>query len=218
MRADLHVHSTHSGDGHQTVEEIIARCRELGIRAVAITDHNVFEAHKDAGTPPEVIVVPGMEVTSDSGHILALGISAPVPKGLSVAGTIEAIHAAGGIAVAPHPYRAWSGLGEKNVRENGFDAVEIANGRSKRAGNVAAKRLARSMGLPVMGGSDAHSSDAIGRAYTELPDSCRDHRDVIAAILRRRGRAFGTGQGVSSSVRSGIAGIARWFRRGFRRM
>jgi len=159
-----------------------------------------------------------MGIPPASGHILAMGITAPVARGLTVAGTIEAIHDAGGIAVAPHPYRAWSGLGERNIRENEFDAVETANGRSKKAGNVAAKRLARSMGLPVVGGSDAHRSDAIGRAYTELPETCRDYHDVIEAIMDYRSRAFGNGQGSSRSASSGIASIMRWSRRGFRRM
>jgi len=213
MRADLHVHSTYSDDGRQTVEEIIARCKELGIGAVAIADHNVFEAHRDAEVLRSgIIIVPAMEVTSDDGHILALGITSPVPRGLSVAETIRLIHEAGGIAVAPHPYRAWSGLGENNVRTNEFDAVEVANGRSKKAGNLAAKRLARVMSMPMVGGSDAHAP------YTEIPDSCRDHRDVINAILDRQTRAFGDGQGSSRSARSGMVSVMRWLRRGCRRM
>lgn len=219
MRADLHVHSTYSDDGKQTVEEIIARCKERGIGAVAITDHNIFEAHKDAeALRSGIIIVPAMEITSDDGHILAMGITSPIPRGLGVAETIRLIHDAGGIAVAPHPYRAWSGLGENNVRTNEFDAVEVANGRSKKAGNLAAKRLAKLLSMPVVGGSDAHAPDAVGRAYTELPDGCRDHRDVINAILGRRTRAFGNGQGSSRSARSGLMSVMRWFRRGFRRM
>lgn len=219
MRADLHVHSTYSDDGHQTVEEILARCRELGIGAVAICDHNVFEAHRSAAAQgSDIIVVPAMEVTSDGGHILALGIDAPVARGLTVRETIEAIHAAGGIAVAPHPYRAWSGLGEDSVRSNDFDAIEAANGRSKKAGNVAAKRLAKKLCLPAIGGSDAHKLEAIGRAYTELPDGCHEPNDVIRAIMDRRCRAFGSGHSQSRSAWSGIIGIARWFRRGCRRM
>ncbi len=219
MRADLHVHSTFSDDGKQTVAEILARCKELGIGAVAITDHNAFEAHKEAeALGSGIIVVPGMEVTSEGGHILAMGISAPVPRGRSVAETIELIHAAGGIAIAPHPYRTWSGLGERNTRENDFDAVEATNGRSKRIGNLRAKRLAKLLSAPVVGGSDAHYNEAIGRAYTELPDDCRDHHDIIRAILDRRTRAFGRGQGSSRSARSGIVSVMRWSLRGFRRM
>lgn len=219
MRADLHVHSTYSDDGRQTVSEIIARCKELGLGAVAITDHNVFEAHKDAAAlDPGIIIVPGMEVTSDDGHILALGISSPIPRGLGVGETIRRIHEAGGIAVAPHPYRAWSGLGENNVRTNAFDAVEVANGRSKKAGNLAAKRLAKVLSMPAIGGSDAHRPEAVGRAYTEIPDSCRDYSDVIKAILEHQSRAFGDGQRSSRSARSGLVSIMRWFRRGCRRM
>jgi len=197
----------------------LARCKELGIGAVAICDHNVFEAHRSAAAlASDIIIVPAMEITSDGGHILGLGIAAPVARDLTVRETIESIHAAGGIAIAPHPFRAWSGLGEDNVRSNGFDAIETVNGRSKKAGNLAAKRLAKKLCLPAIGGSDAHRTDAVGRAYTELPDSCRSSDDVIRAIMERRCRAFGTGHSTSRSIWSGAVGIARWFRRGCRRM
>ncbi|MDW5562772.1 MAG: PHP domain-containing protein [Methanomassiliicoccus sp.] len=218
MRADLHVHSTHSDDGRQSVEEIIVRCKELELGAVAISDHNVFEAHKEATVGAGIIIVPAMEVSSTGGHILALGITEVIPRGRPVGETIDLIHAAGGIAIAPHPYRAWSGLGERNVRGHQFDAVEVANGRSKRKGNIAAKRLAKAMGLPMVGGSDAHYNQAIGRAYTELPDDCRDHHDVLKAIRDHRSRAFGSGQGLSRSAQSGMVSVLRWLRRGFRRM
>ncbi|MBI0583905.1 MAG: CehA/McbA family metallohydrolase [Methanomassiliicoccus sp.] len=219
MRADLHVHSTYSDDGRQTVAEILARCKELGIGAVAISDHNVMEAHKEADTLGSgIIIVPAMEITTEAGHVLALGIREPVARGLPVGETIGLVHAAGGIAVAAHPYRAWSGLGEQNVMGHDFDAVEISNGRSKRIGNLRARRLAKRMCLPGTGGSDAHNVQSIGRAFTEVPDSCRDHEDVIKAIMDRRCRAFGSGQGTSGTAGTGIRSVLRWFRRGFRRM
>jgi predicted metal-dependent phosphoesterase TrpH len=219
MKADLHVHSTHSSDGRQTVEEIIARCRELGIGAVAISDHNTFEAHQERKrSPSEPIIIPAVEVTSEGGHILALGVKELVPRDLSVGETIEHIHAAGGIAVAVHPYRRWSGLGERNVTDYMFDAVEVANGRSKRSGNVAAKKLAQKLGLIEVGGSDAHEVHSIGRAYTEVPDDCRDHLDVVRAIIEGRCQAFGTGQSWYMSLASAIRNVSRWLRRGFKRM
>jgi predicted metal-dependent phosphoesterase TrpH len=219
MKADLHVHSTHSGDGRQTVEEIIARCRELGVGAVAISDHNTFKAHQgEVRSIPGLIIIPAVEVTSLGGHINALGVSELIPRDRGVGETIERIHAAGGIAVAVHPYRKWSGLGEKNVIEHRFDAVEVANGRSKRSGNLAAGRLARRLGSAEVGGSDAHESPSIGRAYTEVPEDCRNQEDVIRAIIEGRCKAHGTGQPWYLSFVSAVRNVARWLRRGLKRM
>ncbi len=218
MKADLHVHSTHSDDGHQTVEELLKRCEELGIGVVAITDHNTLKAHQNGGPRSKVIVIPAMEITAEEGHILAFGVKEEVPRGLGVTETLERIHRAGGIAIAAHPFRWWSGLGEGNIKSNDFDAIETINGRSKKRANSQAHRLARKMGLPGIGGSDAHNVNSIGRAYTEVPDDSKTYQDVIQAIKDRKCKAVGKNLSSSESFGHGAIGITRWFRRGFKRM
>jgi predicted metal-dependent phosphoesterase TrpH len=220
MKADLHVHSTHSDDGKQTVDELVKRCVELGIGAVAITDHNTMGAHQDAErhAASKLIIVPATEVTTADGHILALGVTGVIPRGFGVAETLTKIHEAGGIAIAPHPYRMWSGLGEDNIRENRFDAIEVKNGRSKRRANTKAERLASSLGLPGVGGSDAHDVSSIGRVYTEVPDRCRTWNDIIEAIRSGNCSAVGEHLSPSSSLGHGARTFSDWFRRGFRRM
>jgi predicted metal-dependent phosphoesterase TrpH len=219
MKADLHVHSTHSDDGRQTVEEILKRCEELGIGAVAITDHNTLKAHtgeKHEGT--NVIIIPAMELTTEDGHVLAYGLTEEIPRGLTANETIQRIHAVEGIAIAPHAYRLWSGLGEDNIRSNHFDAIETINGRSRKGANNKAKRLAKELGLPGVGGSDAHNVASIGRACTEVPDDCRTPGEIIKAIKDNRCEAVGTDLSSSRSVSHGAMTISQWFRRGFKRM
>ncbi len=67
MNCDLHVHS-HFSDGTASPAEIVAMARELGLSAVALTDHNTtsglpefVRAAKDAG----VTAVPGIELSVD---------------------------------------------------------------------------------------------------------------------------------------------------------
>jgi predicted metal-dependent phosphoesterase TrpH len=218
MKADLHVHSTHSDDGRQTVEELLKRCGELGIGVVAITDHNTIKAHLNGGPSTPIIVIPAMEITTEGGHVLALGIKEEIPRGLSVKETLDRIHRADGIAVAAHPFRWFSGVGEKIARDNDFDAIEVFNGRSKDRVNAKAKRLAKKLALPGVGGSDAHNIESIGRAYTEVPDECRTYQDVIQAIRERRCKAVGRSLTSSESFGRGARTFAEWFRRGFRRM
>lgn len=72
---DLHVHTTAS-DGTSTPREAVRRAAELGLRAVAITDHDTISGHAEAvaaGAEYGVEVVPGIEVSTRYGvsiHIL----------------------------------------------------------------------------------------------------------------------------------------------------
>ena len=181
MKADLHVHSTHSDDGHQTIEEIMERCRQLDIRVLAITDHNDMGGCGEAERLGEgMIIIPGIEISSKGGHILGLGLTRPVPRGLEVSETIRQIHQAGGIAIAPHPYRMSTGLGEQNIRSNDFDAIEVANGRSRRGweqgcqdargGDESPRGGRERCARPQISGTCAH------RGTGRLPDQGGCHR------------------------------------------
>ena len=64
---DLHVHTTAS-DGTLTPSEAVCHAKELGLSAVAVTDHDTFEGvHEalDAGARIGMEVIPGIEVSVD---------------------------------------------------------------------------------------------------------------------------------------------------------
>jgi len=72
---DLHVHTTAS-DGTTAPEDVVCLAAELGLAAIAITDHDTvsaFEAAAKAGKELGVDVVPGIEISTKYGsavHIL----------------------------------------------------------------------------------------------------------------------------------------------------
>ena len=82
---DLHVHSTAS-DGTLTPLEILATALQIGLKAVAITDHDTLAGSVEAmtaGIPPGLDFLPGIEISaaaiegfaiSGSIHILGYGI------------------------------------------------------------------------------------------------------------------------------------------------
>jgi len=220
MRADIHIHSVHSGDCKLAVTDIIKRCRTLGFGAVAVVDHNSFIGSEEALAldDRDIIVLPGMEITTAAGHVLAYHVTEAVEKDLSVEETIDRIHGLAGIAVAPHPYRIWSGLGRNEVVKGNFDAVEVMNARSLRGSNERAQALARSLDRPETGGSDAHSSDHIGKALTVFPDSCGSADDLVKAILKKQTTAEGSSRTALGSVGYGLKCISEWAGRGFRRL
>ena len=153
-----------------------------GIGIVAITDHNEFKAFDVLKDNGKVIVIPAEEVTSDEGHIVALGIDRQIPRGMSIQATIDAIHEAGGIAVAAHPYRWWSGLGPKNTQKYDFDCIEALNARSIPSANIKSMKLAKKIGKPLTAGSDAHSPERVGWGYVELPDDITTWQEAVQAI------------------------------------
>jgi predicted metal-dependent phosphoesterase TrpH len=219
MKADLHVHSKHSSDGKSTAEEILMEAERRGLGAIGFTDHNTIKGGQDAvRLESDVIVVRGVEVTSKDGHILALGVGENIPSGRSAGETISLIHDAGGIAVAAHPGRIWSGLRKDVIVESCFDAIEIHNARSTRNLNREAKVLAQGLKAPITGGSDSHHISTLGDGYTVLPEDCRTEADVIAAILDKRTHAGGSSRNAAGTLRYGGKSIGQWIGRGMRRM
>ncbi len=220
MRADLHIHTFHSKDNHQTVQEIFQAAKRKDLGAIAITDHNTTVGAMEVleAAPDWLIVLPGIEITSEDGHILALNVRQEIPKGLSARETIGKIHDSGGIAVAAHPYRKWSGLKESMIRESPFDAIEAINGRNTRKSNRRVLDLAAELGLPKVAGSDAHKPKKIGAAITVFPDSVRNGDEMIQAIMNKQVSVQGSGRQRRETLSYGSMSIAKWMRRGMRRL
>lgn len=220
MKLDLHIHSEFSRDGAATVEDILGRCSALGLDGCAITDHNTVEGSLEAVELAKsfgLVVVCGTEVSTSEGHVLAYGLSSAVPRGLSVAETIERVHDAGGIAVAAHPRRFPSGIGIRRASEERFDAVEVLNGGSSRASNKSSAALAARMKLPGVGGSDAHRIEEIGRAATVL-EAATSERQVIESILNGSTSVIGRSRSVKETVVYAKETLVEWVRGGFERM
>ena len=199
LRLDLHLHTTKSIDSNVELEDAVRRCREEGLDGLAVTDHDVLakipsEFSENSG----IIIIPGMEVSADGAHILAFDIEEPIPPRLSVPETVDTIHDQGGIAIIAHPYsvfRAW--VNGREIEEAGFDCVEVANAAQFPYGWMLSKNtaLARKLGLPETGGSDAHIPRTIGRAYTVLESETRDREGILRAL--RRGETSAEGRGIS---------------------
>ena len=182
MKFDMHVHSTYSSDGQSSPETILRKAKKIGLAGLAITDHNTLKGNEHARKlDSDLLIVRGVEISSSEGHILAYGISEPVPKGIEPVDLIDNVHQQGGIAVIAHPFRPWSGVGEKVARSIAPDAIEVQNSHSTKTENFKARKLCQSMGLPATGGSDAHNARYLGKSYTIFEDVSTED-DVIEAI------------------------------------
>lgn len=170
IRADLHVHTIYSSDSLITPKELIYYSKKNGLNAVAVTDHNYLDgAVKIVKETKDFLVIPGMEVSSSEGHIVALNINELIPKGLTAVETVKRIHEAGGVAVACHPYVFFKGcLNNAVCRE--FDAIEVINARAFPFGRSVNKAMeaAEKYDLSRVAGTDAHYGPQIGYGYTTI--------------------------------------------------
>ncbi len=176
MLMELHAHTKNSHrskvyfDGVNTPEEVVRAAKRKGLGAIAITDHDTMNGTKNArklGKKYDIIVIKGEEITTKSGHVVALGIEETIPKGLSVEETVDEIHKQGGIAVSVHPF---------DVRREGIgnlctkcDVIEAFNAMNlERISNRKAKKVALKSRKPMVAGSDAHSINMIGYGITKV--------------------------------------------------
>ena len=159
MEIDLHIHSRHSRDSYSKPEDIVRRSMFLGLRAIAVTDHDSWEgaraASKAAGS--SLIVVPGAELKTDRGDLLALFVDGVIAR--EWASAIDEIRAKGGVSIVPHPADS-KRLTVDDLRL--ADALEVFNAKCMRSSNQRAAMLAAELNKPGFGSSDAHMIMSIG--------------------------------------------------------
>ncbi len=192
IKADLHVHTTYSNDSLITPKDLIYYSKKSGLNAVAVTDHNYLDGAYKIAKETDFLIIPGMEVSSSDGHIVALNVKELIPSGLSAAETVERIHNSGGVAIACHPFVLFkSGLKESVCGT--FDAIEIINARAfpfKRSVKKASQ-TAEHLNLSRVGGTDAHYGPQIGYGYTVIEVDEPSVESIAKAIVKGDCQAVG---------------------------
>ena len=187
IKADLHVHTTYSNDSLITPKDLVFYAKKRGLNACAVTDHNYLEGAFKIAEETDFLIIPGMEVSSADGHIVALNVKELIPRGLSANETVERIHKAGGIAIACHPYVFFKGCLRNNVCE-AFDAIEVINARAFPFGDSVrrAEEAAENFKLSRVAGTDAHYGPQIGYGYTEIEAANPTVEAIVEAIVEGR--------------------------------
>jgi len=195
IKADLHVHTTYSKDSLITPKALVYFAKKRGLNAVAVTDHNQFEGAYKIAKETDFLIIPGMEISSSDGHIIALNVHELIPRGLSAVETIELIHSAGGVAIACHPYVYFKGSLRERVCES-FDAIEVINARAFPFKNSVkkAEETAERLKLSRVAGTDAHHGPQIGYANTIIEVSEPSVETIAKAIVE--GHCQPSGQAV----------------------
>ena len=197
VRIDCHVHTRASFDASEPVGRVLESAADAGLDGVVVTDHDCIVNSREAAerAPAYGLVgIPGVEVSTADGHLLAIGVDSRPPAGRPFEATVATVRDRGGIAVVPHPFqRSRHGVRMGTITD--CDGIEVFNAHSLTGvRNRQATAFARRRGCPRFGGSDAHRAHVVGRAYTAVDVECPDPTagDVLDAMRAGRTRAGGT--------------------------
>lgn len=200
MRVDLHMHT--SPRSQCSVMKPLAAVKEaarLGLDAVCFTEHHIIwppDELRSLEDSAGIRLFGGTEITTDQGDILVFGLDTEIEQVTPIAELRQVVEGEGGYMIAAHPFRGFLlfGLGQLGMAAEEaakrplfqyVDAVEVCNGRLTRPENEMAQQVATYLGLPGVGGSDAHRIDEIGRCITVFDEPPADERELVAAIRAR---------------------------------
>lgn len=173
LRFDMHVHTCYSRDSKASVDDILDHAIAMGLDGIAICDHDsveggLFAQQRVRERGLGLIVIAGIEVSTQQGHVIVLGVDENIQPGQSVDDTIKAARRLGGVVVIPHPFKhASKGIGDFSGFD--IDAVECFNSRYfTNDANKKAKDAASALGICCVAGSDGHIPSMVGKGVTEI--------------------------------------------------
>jgi predicted metal-dependent phosphoesterase TrpH len=202
---DLHTHSyPKSDDSFMSVDDLVDAAKKRGLDGVCLTEHDTFWAIEETRTLSrrhQFLVLPGVELNTDGGHVVAFGLEGYV-FGLHKPSFLrDTVDQRGGIIVAAHPYRrrfleepgrdpaVRDEMLKRAVSDDFFrhcDAVEGINGRGSEAENRFSRDIQVQLRMKSIGGSDAHRVEQLGTAATRFQEKITCLSDLIKAL--RAGR------------------------------
>ncbi len=196
MLIDLHCHTLPlSQCSSLQVDQFLALARERRLDGICLTEHDrtwdpamVDEIRARTG----MIILTGMELTTDAGHVLAFGLGDYQPAFAHAATVCAAAREAGALLFLAHPARDGALRIDASTVEM-FESVETLNGSDSRLQNLSASGIARAFRLPGIGGSDAHTPAEVGRAATQFDDRISSEAELLAALRTGRYRAVPVG-------------------------
>ena len=216
LSVELHAHSALSYDGRDPVEDLLERARSADLDALAVTDHDEIDASLEAASIAAdygLVGIPGMEISSAAGHVLALGVEELVPAGLPFDETLDRIRGGGGVAIVPHPFHSSRHGVARHVSPAQLasaDAIEVYNSRLLTGlANRKAEKFAARHDLPMTAGSDAHIAEMVGRAVTAVGTDERTPGAILDAVCEGRTSVVGRRTPWHVSVRQALSGVPR---------
>ena len=189
LRGNLHTHSRLS-DGYAPPQEMVDAYAALRYDFLALSDHDVV-APTEGLASRGMVLVPASEVSAGGRHVLAVGCAGRIEPNPDRQRVIDAVNAAGGLAVLCHPnwgrdYNHYPV--EEFGRLWGYGGIEVYNGSivEDPGSPVSSDKWDRllSAGRRAWGlaTDDIHFSVQRGRGWCTVRAAERSAAAVVAAL------------------------------------
>ena len=209
MIFDLHVHTTYaSGDSNLSPREMVEESNRIGLEGVCLTEHSgpwdIFEFRRFTERQNNLLIINAIEIETDVGHITVFGLGGYVPGIRNPKSLRRVADRTGAFVVLAHPFRnllhkapynatnllfkGWDPLPstvDEALNHPVFelaDAIEVGNGATIDSENYLAWEVAKRLGKPMVGGSDAHSVNGLGRFVTVLHDDVKNQNEFLEVL------------------------------------
>lgn len=190
-RVDMHV---------KVLDESIvdrAKAREIDVLVYAPHFTRLPQIRQTAArfSDEELLVVPAREVfTGDWNarrHLLALGLSEPVPDFITFEGAMQEFDRQDAIVLVPHPAFATVSLTGPEIHSNvhRLHGIETYNAKLFPYQNRRGQRIARETSLAGFGSSYAHLGHSVGEAWTTFDGEIETEADLLTALRESTPRA-----------------------------
>lgn len=208
---DMHVHTVRgASDSSLTPEQLIEEAKRIGLTGVNISEHDrvwdprqLDEFRQRSG----LFVSRGMEVSTDMGHMIVVGLDSYVPGIRRAQELRRVVDEIGGFMHVAHPFRHF--FDPIHFRRDGrppfemtpeeaaermpvfalVDEMEVANGGCTPQENQFALRVAKALGKRGIGASDCHSTQGVGCFTTVFEEELRDQAHMLEQLHARRFQA-----------------------------
>ncbi len=216
---DMHLHTTKgASDSMLNPDDLIAEATRVGLTGVNITEHDRMWESWDLApfrTKHEgMFVSNGMEVSTDMGHILAVGLKGYAAGIRRLEKLREVADEQGAFLIVAHPFRHF--FDPVHFKREGkkpfdltpeqaaklpvfqlIDGIEVLNGCNTPRENYFALQVAKILGKPGTGGSDAHSTQGIGYFAAVFDEVLESSSQMVEQMHKGRfhpGRDLPTGK------------------------
>lgn len=184
LKADLHLH-TREGEGFigYDARALIDRAARAGFQVLSITNHDVITFSEDLqryARERGLLLIPGVEATIEGKHVLLYNVDVP-PARIRTFADLRRLKRPEWLVVAAHPFFPGPVCLRERLREelDLFDAIEFSHFYTRRMNlNRPAVRLAREVGLPLLGTSDSHLARQFGTTYSFI-----EGKMTVASVL-----------------------------------
>lgn len=212
---DMHIHTTNgASDSQLRPEEMSEIAKRIGLTGVNVTEHDRvwdrYTAEAFRRDHPHLFLSPGMEVSTDMGHIVVVGLKEYVGGIRKCSELRRVVDSVGGFMVVAHPFRHFfdpvtftrhgkqqpemtaENLAKMPVFEL-VHGIEVLNGANTMRENYMALQVATLLGKPGTGGSDAHSTSGVAYYCTVFEKQLESVEDMLVELHAAR---FKPGRGL----------------------